>query len=100
MTRKCDIYFVLNLIWNYFNSSKRKQILKLTVAENVMSFKLTWMNIPSILLSRLGSLEVRIITFSYPVKIKMKTTIYDVFISWTNAYYAEQVEDNNLLKCV
>lgn len=81
MTRKCDIYFVLNLIWNHFNSLKRKQILKLTVAENVMSFKLTWMNIPSILLPRLETLEVRIVTFSYPVKMKMKTTIDDVFIS-------------------
>lgn len=31
---------------------------------------------------------------------KENDNIYDVFISWTNAYYAEQVEDNNLLKCV
>lgn len=46
-----------------------------------MSFKLTWMNIPSILLPRLDTREVRIVTFTYPVKIKMKTTIYYVFIS-------------------
>lgn len=46
-----------------------------------MSFKLTWMNIPSILLPRLDTLEVRIVTFSYPVKIKMKKAIYYVFIS-------------------
>lgn len=44
-----------------------------------MSFKLTWMNIPSILLPRLETLEVRIVTFSYP--LKMKTKIDDVFIS-------------------
>lgn len=46
-----------------------------------MSFKLTWMNIPSILLPRLETLEVRIVTFSYPLKMKMKTKIDDVFIS-------------------
>lgn len=70
--------------------SRRKQIFKINfkidnirsaiVAENVMSLKLTWINIPSILLPRFGRLELRVITFSPSVKIKIKTIIYEIFL--------------------
>lgn len=58
------------------------------------------MNITSILLPRFGTLEVLIITFSYPVKIKMKKIINDTLIPWTNAYYTKQNADTNLLNGV
>lgn len=59
-----------------------------------MSLKRTWINIPSILFPRLGTVEVRIKTFSY--SRKMETIIYETLINLANVYSAEQNIDKNL----
>lgn len=87
--------------------SKRKHIFKIKfqnwsyqifaiVAKNVMSLKRTWINIPSILFPRSGTVEVRIKTFSYSRKMKMETIIYETLFNLANVYSAEQNIDKNL----